>query len=197
MKIILDKDVPNLGEMGDIKTVADGYARNFLLPRGFALPHTPKTVSLFEKRKAEIESHKADKRNASSSLKERLEAEDLSLTMLAAPNGKLFGAVTNQTVVDELLKKGIEVDRKKVEIPDKTIKSAGNYKVVVHLYEREEAIVRLSIIGQEPKKSEPAPERPRRQRRMESRPEEEGGNPARGEAPVQDAPAAAPESPEA
>ncbi len=173
MKIILEKDVPNLGEMGDVKNVADGYARNFLLPRGFALPHNPKSVALFEKRKAEIEANKAEKRNASSSLKEKLEAEDISLTMLAAPNGKLFGAVTSQTIIDELLKKGIEVDRKKVEVPDKAIKSAGNYKVIVHLYEKDEAVVRLSIVGEAPKKAEPAPERPRRPRRYEQRDQDE------------------------
>jgi large subunit ribosomal protein L9 len=167
MKIILSQDVPNLGEMGDVKVVADGYARNFLLPRGFALPHTPRTVAAFAKRQAEIEAHKEEKRRASASLKERIEAEEFSLTMLASANGKLFGAVTSQTVADELLKKGIEVDRKHIEIPDKTIKSAGNYKITIRLYEKEEAVMRLSIIGQEPKKSEPAPERPRRHRREE------------------------------
>ena len=176
MKIILSQDVPNLGEMGDVKVVADGYARNFLLPRGFALPHTPRTVAAFAKRQAEIEAQKEDKRRASASLRERIEAEDFSLTMLASANGKLFGAVTSQTVADELLKKGIEIDRKRIEIPDKTIKSAGNYKILIHLYEKEEAVMRLSIVGQEPKKSEPAPERPRRHRReerAEERPAEE------------------------
>jgi large subunit ribosomal protein L9 len=192
MKIILNQDVPNLGEMGDIKTVADGYARNFLLPRGFALQHNAKTIALFEKRKAEIDAHKEGKRLASSSLKEKLEAEEISITMHASANGKLFGAVTSQTIVDEFLKKGVEVDKKKLEIPDKTIKSAGNYKVIVRLYEKEEAVVRVVVIGQEPKKSEPAPERPRRHKRYEER-QEAPAAPEGAQAGVSDEAAAASE----
>jgi large subunit ribosomal protein L9 len=165
MKIILNQDVANLGEMGDIKDVASGYARNFLFPRKFALPHNARTVSLFEKRKAEIEAHKQEKRNASGSLRERIEAEELVLDMPAGSNGKLFGAVTNQTIYDELLKKGISIDRKKIDIPDKTLKSVGNYKVIIHLYEKEEATLKVVVKAHEVKRAETAHAEPRRGRR--------------------------------
>ena len=151
MKIILNQDVPNLGEIGDVKDVAAGYARNFLLPRNLAVVYNTKTTLLFEKKKTEIESIKEQKRLSSTSLKEKLEAEEIALTMPAGENGKLYGAVTNATIADELLKRGIEVDRKKLEVPGRAIKSVGNYKVLVHLYEKEEAVVRLTIIGQEVK----------------------------------------------
>lgn len=157
MKVILNQDVPNLGEMGDIKVVANGYARNFLLPRGFVLPHNAKTVALFEKRREEIAALKEEKRKASAGLKERIEAEDLSLTMPAGANGKLFGAVTSQTIADELLKKGVQVDRKKIDVPDRQIKSAGNFKIAIHLYEKEQAVLRLSIVGQDTHKKQEAP----------------------------------------
>ncbi len=163
MKVILNQDVPNLGELGDVKDVAAGYARNFLLPRGLVYPYSPATVAMFEKRRAEIEAHKAAKRASSSDLKTKLEAEELTLDMPAGQNGKLFGAVSNSTVADELLKKGIQVDRKKIEVPGRVIKSVGNYKVVVHLYEKDEAIVRIVVKGHA-EKGKQAAEQPKRHR---------------------------------
>ncbi|HOZ70993.1 MAG TPA: 50S ribosomal protein L9 [Spirochaetales bacterium] len=163
MKVILNQDVPNLGELGDVKDVAAGYARNFLLPRGLVYPFSPATVALFEKRRAEIEAHKAAKRASSSDLKTKLEAEELTLDMPAGQNGKLFGAVSNSTVADELLKKGLQVDRKKIEVPGRVIKSVGNYKIVVRLYEKDEAIVRVVVKGHV-EKAKQAAEQPRRHR---------------------------------
>lgn len=149
MKVILNKDVPNLGELGDVKEVSPGYARNYLLPRDLVLVYSRNTITLFEKRKAEIESMKESKRKSSMSLKEKLEAEEIQVHVPAGANGKLYGAVTNATVADELLKKGIEVDRKRIEVPGRSIKSTGNYKVIVRLYEKEEATIRLSVHAQE------------------------------------------------
>ncbi len=149
MKVILSQDVPNLGELGDVKDVSPGYARNYLLPRNYVLVYNRGTVTLFEKRKAEIEAMKEAKRKSSMSLKEKLESEEIQIQVPAGANGKLYGAVTNATVADELLKRGIEVDRKKIEVPGRSIKSTGNYKVLVRLYEKEEATIRISIAGQE------------------------------------------------
>ena len=166
MKVILNQDVQNLGEIGDVKEVADGYARNYLLPRGYAVAHNAKSVALFEKRKAEIEAIKEQKKKSSASLKEKLEAEELALLMPAGANGKLYGAVTNATIADELLKKGIEVDRKKIEVPGKAIKSIGNYKIIVHLYDKEEAIVKVAVAGHEVKAEtkESSEDQPKKQR---------------------------------
>lgn len=173
MKIILNQDVPNLGEIGDVKDVAPGYARNFLLPRDLAVVYNDKTIHMFEKRKAEIDAIKEEKRQASLSLKEKLEAEEISITMPAGANGKLYGAVTNANVADELLKKGIVVDRKKIEVPGRAIKSAGNYKILVHLYEKDEATVKVAVIGQETKaeKTSEDENQPKRQRVRKARTE--------------------------
>ncbi len=89
MKVILNVDVKALGEEGDVKNVANGYARNFLLPRNLAVPYNEATVAIFEGRKAEIEARKEQKRKDSASLKEKLEAASIELTMPAAANGKL------------------------------------------------------------------------------------------------------------
>ena len=176
MKVILNQDVPNLGELGDVKDVAAGYARNFLFPRNFALAFTPKAVALFEKRAAEIEALKAAKRQSSTSLKEKVEADEIVIAVTAGQNGKLYGAVTNATIYDELLKKGIEIDRKKIEVPGRSLKSVGTYKVLIHLYEKEEATLRVQIQGVEVKaeenKSEDSP-KPRRERRERRHSEED------------------------
>ncbi|MPN61278.1 50S ribosomal protein L9 [bioreactor metagenome] len=94
------------------------------------------------------------------------------INMPAGANGKLYGAVNNATVADELLKKGIQVDRKKIEVPARAIKSTGNYKVLVHLYEKEEATVKVAIIGQEVKaeKAEDG-DQPKKQRVRKARAE--------------------------
>ena len=148
MRVILNQDVPNLGELGDVKDVAPGYARNFLFPRSLAFAHNSKSLALFEKRRAEIEALKASKRSASASLKEKIEAEEIVLVLPAGANGKLYGAVTGHNVADELLKKGIEIDRKRIEVPGRSIKSVGNYKVAIRLYEKDEASLEIVIQGQ-------------------------------------------------
>ena len=149
MKVILNQDVKHLGEEGDVKVVANGYARNFLLPRNLALPYNEMTVAYFEGRKAEIEARKAEKRKDAASLKEKLEAYTVSLIMPAGPNGKLYGAVTNQSVADELQKNGFDIERKRIEIPGNAIKSVGKYHATVRLYEAATAELAIEVLSQE------------------------------------------------
>ena len=149
MKVILNQDVKHLGEEGDVKVVANGYARNFLLPRNLALPYNEMTVAYFEGRKAEIEARKAEKRKDAASLKEKLEAYTVSLVMPAGPNGKMYGAVTNQSVADELQKNGFDIERKRIEIPGNAIKSVGKYHATVRLYEAATAELAIEVLSQE------------------------------------------------
>lgn len=148
MKVILNKDVVPLGEEGDVKDVAAGYARNYLFPRGFALPYTEKTVKLFESRRAEIEARKAAKRQDATALKERIEALEMVILMPAGANGKLYGAVTNQTVADELAKMDFKIERKRIELPGNHFKSVGKYRVHVRLYENQGADLTVVVQGQ-------------------------------------------------
>ena len=167
MKVILNKDLSPLGEEGDVKDVAKGYARNFLFPRGIALPYNDKTIKLFESRREEIEVRKVQKRSDASGLKEKLESLNLEITMPAGPNGKLYGAVTNQTIVDELAKQGYQIERKKIELPGNSVKNVGKCKANIRLYENASAEININVIGQEikteTKKAPPA--RPPRKRR--------------------------------
>ena len=145
MKVILYTDVKHLGEMGDVKNVANGYARNFLFPHMYAVPYNEQTVAYFESRKEEIEARKEQKRKDSASLKEKLESLTVALKMPAATNGKLFGSVTSLTVADFLAKNGFEIERKRIEIPGVTIKSVGNYHCTIHLYEATTAEVKIAV----------------------------------------------------
>ena len=154
MKVILNTDIKTLGEEGDIKNVADGYFRNFLRPRRLAVPYNAATVAFFESRKAEIEARKEQKRRDSASLKEKLEALHLEVTMPAGRNGKLFGAVSAQVVSDLLAKHGFEIERKRIEIPGVSIKSVGNYHFSVKLYEAQTAQMIVSVKGEEDKSAE-------------------------------------------
>ena len=165
MKVILNKDLSPLGEEGDVREVARGYARNYLFPRGIAVLWTPKTVKLFEARKDEIEARKMQKRADASGLKERLESLEISITMPAGANGKLYGAVTGQTLADELAKQGFQIERKRIELAGNSIKNAGKYKATVKLYENSSAEIQITVIGQVAKTETPHPQPVRGQRR--------------------------------
>lgn len=149
MKIILNQDVKHLGEEGDIKDVAAGYARNYLFPRNLALPCNDVTVAYFEGKKEEIEARKEQKRKDALSLKEKLEAVSVDLVLPAGPNGKLYGAVTNQTIADELNKQGYDIERKRIDVPGLTIKTVGNYHVIAKLYENTTAQISVTVKAQE------------------------------------------------
>jgi large subunit ribosomal protein L9 len=173
MKVILNKDFSTLGEEGDVKDVAKGYARNFLFPRGIALPHTPGMIKVIEGRRAEIESRKEQKRKDATGLKEKLANIELSITMPAGANGKLYGAVTNQTIADELAKNGFQIERKRIELAGSGFKNVGKYKAVIKLYENQSSEISVVVIGQEIKtethESKPAPARRRRGENREER----------------------------
>lgn len=149
MKIILNEDVRHLGEEGDVKNVANGYARNFLLPRGLAMPYSDETIAYFESRRAEIEARKAEKREKSRSIKERLEELNIVVSVPAGPSGKLYASVSSQTIADELLKLGFEdIERKRIDVPGNSLKSAGKYEVLVRLYEKEVANISVTVEAQ-------------------------------------------------
>ena len=159
MKVILNVDVKSLGEEGDVKNVANGYARNFLLPRNLAVPYNEATVAFFESRKAEIEARKEQKRKDSASLKEKLEASAIELNMPAAANGKLYASVTAHVVAEAIAKLGFEIERKRIEIQGSVIKSVGNYKATIHLYEAQTAEVHIAVKAQVVEGSAPAEEK--------------------------------------
>lgn len=165
MKVILNQDVYNLGEEGDVCEVARGYARNYLLPRKLAVVYNNANRAQLESRRAIIEKKKEEKRKAALSLKEKIEGLDLTIPMSAGESGKLFGSVSSATVADALMKEGIELERKQIEVPSHTIKMVGTYTARVKLYEGEAAELKIHVEsdrkksekkGKESKEDQPA-----------------------------------------
>lgn len=145
MKVILYKDVPNLGEEGDVKDVADGYARNYLIPQKFAVKYTKATeIELAQKQQA-IARRKEEKTKDAAGLKARLEGMTMEMAVAAGDKGKLFGSVTSANIVDYLHSQGVEVERKKVELPSGGIKIVGSHTVRVKLYGGEEAALKVEV----------------------------------------------------
>ncbi len=145
MKIILNQDVANLGEEGDVVIVKDGYARNYLLPTGAAVLFNKTNQSLFTARAAGIEKRKNEKRTLASGLKTKLDETSIKLVLSAGESGKLFGSVTSAMVQEELSKLGFEIERKRIDVSSHTIKMVGNYTVRVRLYEEESAEITLVV----------------------------------------------------
>jgi large subunit ribosomal protein L9 len=154
MKVILNQDLATLGEEGDVKEVARGFARNFLFPRDIAVPYNPVTIAIFEARRDEIEKRKEQKRQDAGAVKARIEELEITLIMPAGANGKLYGAVTGLTISDELDKQGFQIERKRIEIPGNTIKSVGKYKIGVKLYGNVQAELSVAIAAPEVKPEE-------------------------------------------
>ena len=133
MKVILVQDLEGKGLFGDIIEVKDGYANNYLIPRGIAIPATPSnlrhinTIKQQKAKKLEREKKEALK------LKEKLEGITLEISKQAGEKGKLFGSVTTSDIVDALKEKGFEIDRKRVYIPTR-IRQVGTYDVVLRLH---------------------------------------------------------------
>ena len=148
MKIILNNDVVHLGEEGDIVTVKDGYARNYLLPTGAAVIYNKANAAMFQQKAEQIAKRKAEKRAASASLKEKLDNVTISLVVTAGESGKLFGSVTSQMVQEALLKEGFEIEKKKLDVPTHAIKMTGTYHIVAHLYENDKATITLNVLSE-------------------------------------------------
>jgi len=145
MKVILNQDVAGLGEEGDVREVAAGYARNYLFPRKLAVPHNKESLARLAGRKTAIEARKEEKRKEAMSLKERLEAEELQFAMPAGESGKLFGSVSAAMIAQELEKRGYAVEKRRIEVPEHHLRQVGAYTVKIKLYGNEEASVKVVV----------------------------------------------------
>ena len=160
MKVILFEDVPGWGEEGDIIEVKRGYARNYLLPRGLAVICTKASLAVLKERQKAIEKRKAEKRELSRSNKEKIEAMDLQIKVSVGENGKLYGSVSNAVLADELLKAGINIERKRIEIAEHALKALGQYTAKVRLYEDEVAVLKFSVVDAKASETPAAGEEP-------------------------------------
>ena len=131
MQVILLEKVANLGNLGDVVKVRDGYARNFLIPTGAARRATEAAVKEFETRRSDLEKAAAAKLAASQSEAEKLAGKSISITQKAGVDGRLFGSVTNHDIADALGKVGFQIAKSQVRLPNGPLKAVGEFPVNV------------------------------------------------------------------
>ena len=148
MQIILLDKVVNLGNLGDIVKVKDGYARNFLIPSGRARRATEANKAEFEARRQELEKAAAEKLAQAQALAEKLAGVTLKLTQKAGVDGRLFGSVTNHDIADELNKQGFAVAKAQVRMPNGPIKTVSDSTVNVALHTDVVVEVAVSVYGE-------------------------------------------------
>ena len=146
MEVILKEDVANLGHRGDVVKVADGYGRNFLLPRKLALQATLANKAVIEQMKAAAVRRSAAEKVQAQELVAKLEPVNLSFTRKSGENGQLFGSVTSADIAGELATKGFEIDRRKVQLSE-PIKSLGDFTISVKLHREVTAHVRVRVVA--------------------------------------------------
>lgn len=146
MKVILLKNVPGLGERGQVKEVKDGYAHNYLLPRGLAAEATPGNVRSLEGQRQAVQDRARRERDDTEHLASQIAQIILEIPTRAGEGGRLFGAVTAQNVADALAGQGVRVSKRQVEL-DEPIKTAGSYKVPVRISPGVVVQVEVNVLG--------------------------------------------------
>jgi large subunit ribosomal protein L9 len=140
--------VVNLGDLGDVVKVKDGYARNFLIPKGKAKRATSENLKAFEARRAELEQAQAAALAQAQERGARLEGQTLQITQKAGVDGRLFGSVTNYDIVDALKLKGFEVERSQVRMPTGPLKQVGEFPIQIALHADVVVTITVTVIGE-------------------------------------------------
>ena len=148
MQIILLEKVVNLGQLGDIVKVKDGYARNFLIPQRMARRATKAAIEEFEAKRAELEKAQADKLAAAQALGEKLSGLNVQITNKAGVDGRLFGSVTNFDIAEALGKQGLKVEKAMVRLPAGPLKAIGEHKVEVAPHADVVAEITVTVVAE-------------------------------------------------
>jgi len=148
MQVILLEKVANLGTLGDVVKVKDGYARNFLIPTGAARRATEKAIKEFEARRAELEKVQAEKLAAAQAQGEKLAGKTVTIAQKAGVDGRLFGSVTNADVAEALKSQGFEIVKAQVRLPNGPLKVVGEQTVSVALHHDVVVDVTVAVVGE-------------------------------------------------
>ena len=149
MQIILLDKVVNLGNLGDLVKVKDGYARNFLIPQGKAKRATQSNLAEFESRRADLERAHAEKLAAAQELAAKLEGVTVKVARKAGMDGRLFGSVGNADVAEGLVAQGFDIDRAAVRMPDGPLKQVGEVQLEVALHSDVLATITVAVVGEQ------------------------------------------------
>ena len=150
MEIILKQDVPNLGDKDDVVQVRNGYATNYLIPKGMAVMATPSAKKVHEENMRQRAHKEAQIREEAQALAAKLEGSQVRITTKVSSTGKVFGSVNNIQVAEALAVQGIDVDRRNITFPGKdALKEVGMHQAVVKIYRDISATVEVEIAGEE------------------------------------------------
>ncbi|QMU98922.1 50S ribosomal protein L9 [Borrelia sp. A-FGy1] len=145
MKVILKEDFINLGKEGDTVDVKDGFARNYLLPKGFAVFANSHNIDIFRQKKRSILKRQDKKRRLALELKEKLDVVKLEFVMQSSGGEKLFHSINSSNISDELLKLGFEIERRKIDVHHGMLKTFGVYDITIKLYEGIHSVIKVEI----------------------------------------------------
>jgi len=148
MQVILMEKVANLGDLGDVVKVKDGFARNYLIPHGKAKRATEENLKAFEAKRTELEKAQAEALAKAQERGAKLSGLMLQVTQKAGVDGRLFGSVTNYDVVEALKAQGIEIERAQVRMPQGPIKQVGDHPVQIALHTDVVVTVTVSVLGE-------------------------------------------------
>jgi len=148
MQVILLEKVVNVGNLGDVVKVKDGYARNFLIPQKMARRATQAAVAEFEVKRAELEKAAAEKLSASQAQGEKLSGMTITIAQKAGVDGRLFGSVTNFDIAEALSKQGFAVEKANVRMPTGPLKTTGEHPVAVALHTDVVVDVTVAVVGE-------------------------------------------------
>ena len=149
MEVILLEKIANLGELGQVVKVRDGYARNFLIPQGKAKRATDENRKAFEARRAELEQAQASALARAQERAGKLDGLTLQITQKAGPDGRLFGSVTNYDIVEALKKQGHEVERALIRMPQGPLKQVGDFPIQIALHTDVAVTINVSVLGEQ------------------------------------------------
>ena len=148
MQVILMEIVVNLGGLGDVVKVKDGYARNFLIPQGMAKRASAANLKEFENRRADLEKKANEQLTGAKERAEKLEGMKIDVAQKAGVDGRLFGSVTNADISEALGKQGLQVKKAEIRMPQGPLKHVGEFPIVLHLHADVEANIVVHVVAE-------------------------------------------------
>jgi large subunit ribosomal protein L9 len=148
MQIILLEKIANVGNLGDVVKVKNGYARNFLIPQGKAKRATPENLKAIEAKRTELEAAANEKLVAAQAVAEKLEGQTIRISQKAGVDGRLFGSVTNVDIVEALKAQGVNVEKAMVRMPEGPLKHVGEFPITVSPHTDVAAHITVTVVGE-------------------------------------------------
>ena len=149
MQVILLESIRNLGDLGDSVSVANGYGRNFLLPKGKAVPATKDNVEKFEAQRSELEKKAADILSTAQARANQITELSVSIEAHSGDEGKLFGSVGTKDIADAISSAGVAVEKHEVRLPNGALRHTGDFEVEIHLHADVNATLKLTVVALE------------------------------------------------